>query len=118
VEPQKKPTVNEVPDTYYGLENSEDLVTSQDCISRSELDHLINGYLEVLDDFMFKPLKGQENEDRPKKYKASNDEVESTNTDKKVPEFDDFVLNLIDDYLGEEPVVKREKEAIQEPAKV
>ncbi|CAG8769439.1 29939_t:CDS:2 [Gigaspora margarita] len=100
---------------------------SQDCTSKSELDHLIDGYLEALDNFMFELQKGQETKDgnkeceilvyyqkpaEPNQYEASAfgscNEVETVvnDADNRLPELD-LVLDLIDEYLVEESVVER-----------
>ncbi|KAF0522643.1 hypothetical protein F8M41_015478 [Gigaspora margarita] len=69
---------------------------------------------------------------RPNQYEThtsksgsqNSNKEESTNNDMNTElpksEFYDFILDLINDYLAEKPLVKREKEqeAIQEPSKV
>ncbi|KAF0460397.1 hypothetical protein F8M41_000599 [Gigaspora margarita] len=72
---------------------------SQDCTSKSELDHMINRYLEALDNFIFELQKGQETKDGNKEYN-------------RLPKLD-LVLDLIDEYLVEESVVEVEKEDIK-----
>ncbi|CAG8835568.1 42348_t:CDS:2, partial [Gigaspora margarita] len=127
-------TIDEALDTLYVFERSSDPMPSQDCISKNELDHLIDGYLEALDNFMFELQKGQETEDgnkecevlvyyqkpvEPNQHEARTfgshhrngveiNEVETIvdHANSRLPEleFDDLVLDLIDEYLVEESI--------------
>ncbi|CAG8822759.1 44134_t:CDS:2, partial [Gigaspora margarita] len=99
--------------------------------------------LEALDNFMFELRKGRETKDGNKECEAlvyyqkpvdpnqyetrtsgicrrNDNEVETIVNDanSRLPEleFDDLVLDLIDEYLVEESVVEVEKEDIQEPS--
>ncbi|CAG8825799.1 43578_t:CDS:2, partial [Gigaspora margarita] len=145
VEPPKKRTsINEVPDNYYVSENPEELILNHEYVLETDLNHLIDGYLKFLDDLIPKSRKGQKAKEENEKDKTSryyqksakfkqykthafkngsrnSDRVESTvnDTNTELPEskFDDLVLDLIDDYLVEEPLVKGEKEVIPESSK-
>ncbi|RIB29819.1 hypothetical protein C2G38_2238648 [Gigaspora rosea] len=122
-------------------QKTHDPIPSQDCISKLELDDLINRYLEVLDDYISESREGRKAKDenkvcepltyqqelvRPNQNEThtfgpcsrNGNEDGGTNTDNEFPESDDFAIDLIDDYLAEEPVAKRKKEVTQEPSNI
>ncbi|RIB25911.1 hypothetical protein C2G38_2030659 [Gigaspora rosea] len=115
VEPQKKSTtINEAPDTYYISEKPKNSMSSQVCVSESELDDLTDTYLKALDDFIPESWKDQHETRTFEICSRNSDEVESTvnnmNTQLSELEFDDLVLDLFDEYLVEESMAEREKE--------
>ncbi|CAG8817190.1 38224_t:CDS:2, partial [Gigaspora margarita] len=89
----------------------------QDCISEHKLDDLLDGYLKALDDLIPKLQKGQKADLKIKYIRhfgsQNSDKEESTNNDMNTElpksEFDDFILDLINDYLMENPWSKEKK---------
>ncbi|RIB23544.1 hypothetical protein C2G38_2139699 [Gigaspora rosea] len=103
-------------------------MSSQEYIAKSESDCLIDEYLEALDNIIPESRKSRKAENVNKEYKQYETHISGVYNrighkaesiinvmDSKLPEsdFDDLVLDLIDDYLAEESLIKEKKEAIQ-----